>query len=83
MRPNQKYLALREKAKVAQQDKIRNAEAELAKRKAQSVEEFMENDYSFRRANTAEDYDRILHMLELSAEDVISISAESDLARYL
>lgn len=75
--------ALKEKALATKRVKDRELYEVWCNHENMTVEEFMEVDYRFRRSNYSADFDRVIAMLEISVEDILTISADSDLASYL
>ena len=72
-----------EKLHQAHLDKIKEHQETLAACQKMTDDEYAETDYRFKRSETRNDFERTITMLEIASEPIITISSDSDLARFL
>lgn len=71
------------KAGVALAEKRAQARKYCDELERTTVEDFMANNYHFREALSTESFQKVIHMLEMCPDEVISVSPDSDLAKYI
>ncbi len=72
-----------EKVRQIQYQKVDELRKKADEIEAQTVEEFAADDYSHRHLINGDGFAKIITMLELAADDYMTISQDSDLAKYI
>ena len=70
------------KAGLARAEKIAELQKQIDSYAAMSNDEFARQDYRYNRKQV-DDFSKIIVMLEIAADEIMTISADSDLAKYL
>ena len=79
----QKLAVWKQEAEVFRAEKLEELKKSIEEYKKMSAEQLTEHNYKLRKPVGPADDQRVIHLLEMSSDEVITIDSESDFGRYL